>query len=188
MKHSSNSIEKQFFIDYYDMHLYRYYIEKYRNRALHIKQTIDRLTACAPLFFLTLVMICDEKRSIWIAFASISSVVEVFCRYLPYQAQIDELQNCARKMDALISKAKRCWDKYRLGLIQVSEFQIEYEQCYKVFTKIHSTVTTEAYNDNPKFRDYALKKADQRLREITDYEIGKLLNEIKRGGADSNEE
>lgn len=187
MKYSTN-IEKLFYIDYFNMYLYRYYIEEYRKKALSVKQRIDRIIACAPIFFLTLVMICDSKRHIWITFASIFSVIEVFCRYLPYQTKITELQNCAREVDILLGRVRRCWDKYKLGLIQASEFQKEYEQCYESYTMIYSSMTSEAYTDNPKYRDCALKKANERLLEITDYQIATLLNELRDERVDLDEQ
>lgn len=187
MKESNNNVEKLFYIEYYNMYLYRYYIEKYRKQALSVKRTIDGIVACAPLFFLTLVMICDSLRHIWIILASISSVIEVFCRYLPYQSKQEELQNCAVKMDALIGKAKHCWDRYKLGLMQMAEFQTQYEMLYATYIKISSTVTTEAYKDNPRYKDYAMKKANERLLEITDYKIVNLLKEIRNKGDASDE-
>ena len=186
MEHSVKSIEKMFFLEFYNMYYYRYYVEEYRKNALSIKQRIDRIIACAPLFFLTLVMICDSKRQIWITLASISSVIEVFCRYLPYHSKQEELLKCAQEMDILIGKAKHSWDKYKLGLKQITEFQNEYEQYYESYTAIYSTVTTEAYKEKPRYREYAMEKANERLLEITDYKIEKLLYDIRSTGVDSD--
>lgn len=122
------NVEKLFFISIYDIYLQRFYIEKYRGRVIKIKRCIDAIVSCAPLVFLTLVMLCDAKRHLWLAFASIASVIEAFSRFLPYYDKKEELEKCATELDVILGQMNFCWRKYKLDLIKVDEFQGIYER------------------------------------------------------------
>ena len=174
--------EKLFFISIYDIYLQRFYIEKYRGRVIGIKRCIDAIVSCAPLVFLTLVMLCDAKRHLWLACASIASVIEAFSRFLPYYDRQVELEKCATELDIILGQMNYCWRKYKLDLIKVEEFQGIYERYYDYYNINLSNNESETYKEVPRYKSYAQEKAAYMLNNITSCNIYDLLKEIHDDG------
>lgn len=182
MDKTHSNVEKLFFISIYKIYIQRYYVEKYRRKLLITQRCINSIVSCAPVVFLTLVMLFDEQRSIWLACASIASIAEAFSRFLPYNDKQEELLNVSRELDIILGQMNYCWDKYKLGLIEVVEFQRLSERYFDFFNLNLSNAGSETYKEEPRYKEYAIGKAAEQLKVITSCNIGALLSETRDKG------
>lgn len=157
----------------------RYYLEKYREKLLRTKRIVDSIISCTPLALLTFIMLWDSTRQLWLICASIFGVIEAFVRYLPFYKKAEEISACTAQMDMMLNEMEMAWNKYKLGLLQESEFSILCDITCKSFVTNISQTVTEFYRENSKYKEYASNNAVQRLNEITDEEIDSLLQEIR---------
>lgn len=180
-KENFTNNESLFLKTYHEMHIQRFYFEKYRSRYLKQSQVINTIINIAPLVCITLFSLIPSLSQLWLVLVGIFSVLEAFSRYLPHNRKMKELLVCIQKIDMMIGEMQLLWDRYRLNLVDEGEFVPLSNLLAKRYKDEFSQGVSEIYKYKAKYHEYAIDEACKRVRDIALLNIKEFLKTIIGG-------